>query len=48
LPAKLPPAPRLARLRRVIYELAPEIACFGASCRPELSGEPKTMELYYR
>jgi predicted DNA-binding transcriptional regulator YafY len=45
LPTKLPPTPRLARPRRVIYELAPQIARFGVSHRPELLGAPKTMEM---
>lgn len=41
LPTKLPPTPRAAERHLVIYELAPVIARFGVSRRPELLGEPK-------
>lgn len=41
LPQKLGPYPPRARPYQVIYELAPEIARFGVSRRPELTGEPR-------
>lgn len=40
LPTKLLPTPRTAKPYQAIYELAPEIARFGVSRRPELIGEP--------
>lgn len=45
LPTKLPPVPRAAVRYRVIYELAPVVARFGVSRRPELVGEPKLTAL---
>lgn len=45
LPKKLQSTPRAARPRRVIYELAPQIARFGVSHRPELIGEPEVMTM---
>ena len=44
LPTKLPPQPRTARPYTVAYELAPEIARFGVSRRPEMIGEPEIKE----
>ena len=41
LPQKLGPYPPRARPYQVIYELAPELARFGVSRRPELTGEPR-------
>lgn len=45
LPTKLPPHPRRPHRFQAIYELAPAIARFGVSRRPELLNPPQTFQL---